>query len=135
MAAMFDFLCEKCGTRGEFFVDNSKVLIPCTCGGNAHVIWVKAPGMRREFLGYHDIQLGRYIETRSERDRLLKERGLVAIPPDEWRHTASTAHEDEDAGWDHEAFQNAAEKAYNDLKYGNIPEPEAPADISEPIIK
>lgn len=123
---LYDAQCGDCEALYEAFAGRgSEVNFKCQCcpRGVVRVVWLKAPGVVQDSVGRYDIQLGRYISTRTERDRLLKERGLVALGPDEFRRTSSQRHDEPD-GWDHDAFTNAAEKAANDLHYGNIPKVE-----------
>jgi len=79
---------------------------PCqNCGGVAHQVWLKAPGLAgveepstrgvsRTFQPGKDLQSGQYFESRTDRDRWLKQRGLEALGPEEYDRSRKAAKED-----------------------------------------
>lgn len=119
--ALFDAICSKCRTHSEVYADSGKGLrLDCPCGGVVTVVWLKAPGVVGAGTPYFDTQLGVEVSSRQHRDRLLKERGLVALGPDEYRRTQSQLHA-EAAPDNSGAFREAMTKAWSDVKSGNVP--------------
>lgn len=84
-------------------------------------MWLKAPGIAPDIQPYFDIQLGKQINTRQERDAILKAKGLVALGPDEIRRTDSQNHAEPENIIDKALFKDAAEKAWADVRAGNVP--------------
>lgn len=100
--------------------------IPCSCGGTATRVWVRAPGVGNKAKGkfpYFDTQLGITLESPQHRERVAKERGLVIMGAEEHERTirAANANAEPESMIDGERWRDAAEKAWNDMKYGNVP--------------
>lgn len=122
----FDYLCRHCRRHVEILVEPGPIpTFPCECGGVLVQTWLKAPGMSPDVTPYFDQQLGVQINSRQQRDAMLKERGLVAMGPDESRWTESQAHGRSDDPIDHGRFREAAEKAWSDIENGRVPLKEA----------
>jgi hypothetical protein len=72
--------------------------------------------------GYFDTQLGRYISSRDEKRRILKERGLEEVSAEEHRRGFETFKDPTDVIPENDPKLRAAmEKAYADTVAGNIP--------------
>lgn len=133
-----DFKCTKCGMVAEVTFDSSSDFRkewPCAnCGGVAVQIWLRAPGLAgveepstrgvsRSFEPGYDIQSGRYFNTRSERDRYVKARGLELMGPQEWDRTRKAMPESPEHKVNERALEEAAQKAWERLQAGERPEP------------
>ena len=93
---VYDFLCEKCADSFEavsFYEERIAGVRSqrCPdCGQYGEVVWLKAPGMQgeenvsKQEIDAARMQLGVKVETRSQLNRVLKERGLVAVTKDEF---------------------------------------------------
>ena len=134
MLSLHDFKCLKDGMVFELFVEGAPPrTVECPCGGVAERVWLKAPGVVGDIAPYYDVQLGRQVNSRQERDAILKSKGLIAMAPEEFKRTENNHHAPGD-NWDSTAFGEAAEKAWSDTINGNIPLVEArplPNDVSE----
>ena len=110
MPATHDYHCLKCGAFTEVTwlrFEDFRRDVECGCGGVAVQTWRKAPGLAgvsepgtrgitRTFEpGRYDIQAGRSFASRSERDRYLKAKGLIAMGPEEFKRTRDNANEPE----------------------------------------
>lgn len=118
-----DFQC-KCGRIQEVFYPAGLVedFISCDCGRTAERVWLKAPGVAGDIEPYYDVQLGCQINSKQQRERIAKERGKVLLGPDEFRRTNNTLHaETVDHEADQRKFREAMEKAWSDVKNGNVP--------------
>jgi len=117
-----DFQCLRCGKVFELFLDYALNTVNCRyeCGGIAQRVWLKAPGVIGDITPGYDIQLGKYVSSRQERDRILKERGLVAIGPDESRRWDNVRHEAPDPPMDRARLVDAYEKAVSDHVNGRV---------------
>lgn len=136
-----DYCCQTCGTTGEFLLDSPLDVIRCTCGGFATRVWLKAPGIKNKAKGLfpqYDIQLGMTVESPQHRDRILKERGLTVISKKEFDRLPEPTPIEEQNFVDKAAWREAAEKAWNDIKYGNVPPAEIPTvkdlEVDTPIL-
>lgn len=102
--------------------------LPCRCGKKLVRFFEGAPGMQPDiWVPYHDHGLGVTVTSRSQRDRIAKEKGLSIVSTEEFNKKTGHASQKEEFGWDREKWRDCAEKAYNDLKYGNVEVPETPA--------
>lgn len=118
---LFDAQCQKCKTKCEIVAPRgSGISIPCSCGGVYSVVWLKPPGMAPDISPYYDVQLGVQINSRQHRDSILKEKGLVALGPDEVRRTESQGHSPEPQ-WDSEEFQRIAAECWRQTVNHEIP--------------
>lgn len=119
-----DYRCQSCGTTGEFLLDEPVDFIRCTCGGSATRVWLKAPGIKNKMKGLfpqYDMQLGVTVDSPQHRDRILKERGLTAISKKEFDRMPGPTQPEDEVYIEKNAWREAAEKAYNDIKFGNVP--------------
>ena len=80
---IYDYKCENCGEMFEGFsnLDDYKVCT-CSCGGKGNVCISVVKGgavsdYERKRFPYYDEQLDKYLETKKQKDQVLKERGLV----------------------------------------------------------
>ena len=95
-----------------------------SCGAPATRYFSRPPGMSPDahWSGYYDQQLGRYITSRDEKKRILKERGLEEISAEEHDRGMESCSEKEDViPHDDPKLREAMEKAYADTVAGNIP--------------
>jgi len=131
-----DFKCAKCGNIFVVAFDSSEDFQrtwPClTCGGNANQIWLQAPGLAgveepgtrgvsRSFEPGHDVQSGRFFNTRAERDRYVKGRGLELMGPKEWDRTFKALPSGPREP-DRATLEEAAQKSWERLQAGERPE-------------
>lgn len=145
-----DFRCGKCQFVFEVTFDSSldfKREWPCqNCGGVAVQIWLRAPGLAgveepstrgisRSFQPGYDIQSGRYFNSRSERDRYVKERGLVLMGPQEWDRTRKAQSETHTPKINERALEEAAQKSWERLQAGERPERMEQFKEDEPILE
>ena len=134
---LYDVRCTKCGAPGECYFESSAPapnrVARCSCGGDARVEWRAFGGMMGKNKGiypHHDIQLGLTIESSQHRDRVLKERGLGALGPDEFRRTLNNQHEPTPSMIDHPQLIEAMEKAHYEISNGIVPiEPPSPKSL------
>lgn len=120
----FDFKCRKCGSVGEVLLPSSQDILPCSCGGLADRVLVGSPVIKGKNKGrypYFDTQLGVTLESSQHRDRIAKERGLIIMGPDEHRRALANAHDATEPSVDSAGWKDAAEKAWSDIKSGNVP--------------
>ena len=130
-----DFACTKCGMRFEVTFDSSSDFRkewPCeNCGGVAVQIWLQAPGLAgveepstrgvaRSFEPGWDVQSGKYFNTRAERDRYVKGRGLELMGPKEWDRTLKNLPSEREP--DRATLEEAAQKSWERLQAGDRPE-------------
>ena len=106
---------------------------PCqNCGGVAIQVWLQAPGLAgveepgtrgvsRSFEPGHDVQSGRYFNSRAERDRYVKGRGLELMGPKEWDRTWKALPSEREP--DRATLEEAAQKSWERLQAGEKPEP------------
>jgi hypothetical protein len=120
----FDFRCRECGTVGEVLLPSAQDILPCSCGGLADRV-LTAPFIGNKAKGrypYVDTQLGITVESPQHRERVAKERGLLIMGPDEHRRALANAPEsDPEPSVDSKGWREAAEKAWADIKSGNVP--------------
>ena len=78
-----EFKCGQCGIKFEelFRVNEVPDEIPCSCGGvNRRCVSLIAstPGRWGDSHGYFDVGLGKHVKNEMDRERLMKEMGLVS---------------------------------------------------------
>lgn len=127
-----DFRCTKCNYTYEISFASSldfRREWPCpNCAGIGIQIWLKAPGLAgveepgtrgvdRSFIPGMDIQSGRYFNTRAERDRYVKSKGLELMGPKEWDRTRKNLPSREPKV-DETKLVDACEHAWQDLTAG-----------------
>lgn len=124
-----EYRCQGCRIEYEVFrhaaewpyPDN----FPCpSCGANVARYFSRPPGMSPDphWNGYFDQQLGRYISSRDEKRRILKEKGLEEVSAEEHRRGFEGYSEKEDVIPENDPkFRDAMEKAWADMKAGNLP--------------
>lgn len=100
--------------------------ILCPCGQMAPQVWLQAPAIQPDpyWNPQYDRQLGAMITSKQQRDQILKEKGLVAISKEEFTRRAGDVDPDPEPEVDRTLLKETAEKAWNDLKYGNVPKPQ-----------
>jgi hypothetical protein len=135
-----DFHDPKCGQTFEVtFACSSDFRreVPCYCGGTAHQVWLRAPGLAgvsepgtrgvsRSFEPGHDVQSGRWFNDRAERDRYVKGRGLELMGPKEWDRTMKSLPDPTDREPNRATLEKAAQKSWERLQAGERPEPMEP---------
>jgi len=132
-----DFRCLKCGIVGEALVESGTTLTGCSCGGLAVLVWLKAPGVANKSKGIYprfSTQLGCLVESAQHENRVAKEKNLYAMGPEEHTRTLKNLSEPEEVYVDPQGFREAAEKAYAEIKSGNVPlerHEATPTDIIE----
>lgn len=134
MIVAHDYRCDRCGAIDEVAVDGNAVpaTVDChSCMNGPYVmavmrrIWLRAPAVHGDISPYFNTQLGCMVESKQHFDRILKERGKVALGPDEARRSQNMAHEPSEPELDKEKFRDAMEKSWADMQSGNIPLVEA----------
>lgn len=130
-----DFHCRDCGETQEVgfatFIDFRRE-VPCLCGGRAFQVWTRAPGLAgvsepgtrgiaKSFNpGQYDVQAGRVFESRTERDKYVKSRGLVAMGADEYRRSVNGVSGDPEPKFEKAKLREAMEASYAEQKAGKI---------------
>jgi hypothetical protein len=101
---------------------------PCqNCAGVAQQIWLRAPGLagveepstrgiRRTFQPGYDVQSGRVFNSRTEREKWAKGRGLEGLGPEEFKRTKDAVPSDPEP--DFSGLPAAMNDAYNETKAG-----------------
>lgn len=118
-----DYRCLRCHNVVEVTFSIHERLpesVPCTCGGAYFRVWLQAPAMHSDLSPYWDVQLGCQINSKQERDAILKRKGLVAVGPDEARWTSSQAHDQEPA-FDSEKFREVCQDVWHKIETKEIP--------------
>lgn len=122
-----------CGQLTRIYFDLSQYpypdALPCRCGGQLVRFFEGAPGIEPDIWHpYFDHGLGTWVKSRAHRQRVAREKGFDEIMGKEEFERSRKAHTPKDefafSEADRTAFRDAADKAYNDLKYGNVPIPE-----------
>lgn len=103
--------------------------LPCACGGQLVRFFEGAPGMAADVWNpYYDVGLGAWVKSRAHRKELAAAAGFDEILGPEEYERSRKAHVPKDeftfSEKDKETFRDCADKAMNDLKYGNVPAPE-----------
>lgn len=144
MPVMRDWECP-CGESGEIYIENATnypTEFKHLCGQTARLIW-KSFGPKGRLGGdkgrfpYFDVGLGVTVNSSKHRSDIAKSRGLEIMGREEFTRSAeNTPDRSDDMQWDRPAWREAAEKAWNDLKYRNVPEPTLTtmADVSADLI-
>jgi len=112
--------------------------IPCSCGGRLTRFFERAPGMTPDIWSpYYDHQLGAVVTSRAQREQVAREKGFEIMGKEEFDRNRKMHSPKEDMPWDGEKFRDAAEKAYNDLKYGNVevPKPATVDMATDPVVE
>lgn len=94
-----------------------------SCGSAAVRYFSRPPSMSPDphWTGYYDQQLGKWISSRDEKRRILKEKGLEEISAAEHNRGFQTMTEKEDVIPENDPkFREAMEKAWADMKAGNL---------------
>lgn len=123
-----EYRCQTCRVEYEYnftldqwpYVDD---FVCPACGGLAVRYFSAAPSMSPDphWAGYFDQQLGRFISSRDEKHRLLKEKGLEEVSTEEHKRLYEGYTEKEDVIPEGDPkFREAMEKAYADMQAGNI---------------
>ncbi len=123
--ANHDFECQGCGSLFEQNVPYPKMHegISCIyCGQLAVMVWRRAPFMSPDPYWHpqYDPQLGVEITSKAQKEEILRSRNLTTVSKEEFtRRFESQA--DAEPQLDRQALRDAAEKAWNDVKNGNVP--------------
>lgn len=74
---VYSYECPKCHEITEAFrrVDERN-LMTCDCGAQMEIVILSAPNHPKEMLPHFDNGLGAYVRDRSDRKRIMKEKGL-----------------------------------------------------------
>lgn len=127
-----------CGALTRIYFDQSQYpfpdALPCRCGGQLVRFFESAPGIAPDIWNpQYDMALGQVIHSRQHRKEVAASLGFDEILGVEEYERSRKAHSPKDeftfSEADRAAFRDAADKAMNDLKYGNVPVPE-PATLS-----
>jgi hypothetical protein len=124
------YRCE-CGERATIYYAINQYPypeeLPCRCGKRLVRFFERAPGMAPDIWHpYYDHQLGSVVTSRAQRDRVAKEKGLAIMGREEFDRSRKAHTPKDEMPFDRERWRDAADKAYNDLKYGNVAIPEMP---------
>lgn len=133
-----EYHCKACGARYEYVFAVQEWPYPeacecAKCGAVATRYFSTPPAMSPDphWSGYYDQQLGRYINSREEKRRLLKEKGLEEVSNREFQRGFEAATDKEDVIPENDPkFRAAMEKAYADMQAGNL-EPVTPRKVSQ----
>lgn len=128
---LHDYFCSSCGSGFEAMVDVGQRVLPCpSCHtGKADRVFKKVASMLGKSKGrfpYFDTQLGVTLESSQHRDRVAKERGLVAMGPEEFersRHAPRTPDPMDTDAVDPKLIE-CAKRAWDDVKFGRVPNEE-----------
>ena len=123
-----EYRCQGCRIEYEVFRHAAEWPYPdefsCpSCGALVVRYFSRPPGMSPDphWNGYYDQQLGRYITSRDEKRRILKEKGLEEVSAEEHRRGFETSTEKEDVIPENDPkFRAAMEKAWADMQAGNL---------------
>lgn len=87
---MYEFECPDCGERAETYTSMLHVEPlpwPCLACVGA-MTWVPScPTIRPDTLGYYDEGLGKFLDSRTQRSRIMREQGVEEVGTSE-RHGA-----------------------------------------------
>jgi hypothetical protein len=117
-----DLKCQSCGLLlRDIRLMSVKEVATLQCGrchGRLGIIYLAFPGLLgvetgSSFKSGYDVQLGKSFDSRSERDSYVRQKGLVAMGPDEYRRTMNTMHDSEPA-FDDAGFEGAAKRAWQE---------------------
>lgn len=141
-----DYRCSKCSTTYEIawntFEDFRKE-VDCACGGTAIQVWRKAPGLagveepstrgvRRTFHAGLDVQTGKYFQSRVERERYIRSRGLEIIGPEEHKRMLTQITPDPEP--EMAGLKDAMEKSWQELHAGKPAPPMGQIDLGKDIV-
>lgn len=110
--------------------------LPCRCGQKLVRFFEGAPAIDPVIWNpYYDQQLGMTITSNSQRRAVLKAKGLDMVSTEEFNRKNKEATPDHEMKWDSQKWKDSAEKAYNDLKYGNVEAPAPPTvDTDDAVV-
>ncbi len=110
--------------------------LPCRCGQKLVRFFEGAPSIDPDVWNpYYDQQLGVMITSNAQRKQVMKEKNLDAVSTEEFNRKSRDAEPPAEMKWDSKLWHESAEKAYNDLKYGNVPVPETTAiDTADGVV-
>ena len=136
-----EYHCRACGAEYEYVFAVQEWPYPeaCECGRCGAVAtryFSQPPAMSPDphWSGYYDTQLGKWIGSRDEKRRLLKEKGLEEVSSQEFNRGFETAPEKDDVmPKDDPKFRAAMEKAYADMKAGNLA-PVTPRKVEPDVV-
>ncbi len=122
---LFDFCCPKCGAIGEQLVEPGTKILPCSCGGEAVQIWMKAPGVGNKAKGkypYFDTGLAMTVESPQQRQRIADAKGLTIMGREEFARNAANSQTAPTENYiDREKWRESAQKAWQDIKSQAVP--------------
>lgn len=108
----------------------------CRCGGALRLYFKRAPGMVPDIWNpYHDQQLGITVSSRAQLNQHLKEKNLAPVSTEEFNRKARDQAQPDEMKWDSKKWHESAQKAYNDLYYGNVEVPATPSvDTAQALV-
>ena len=134
---LYDHRCRVCRKVFEDFSEAAVTIVECrACGGPADRVWIKFGGMLGKSKGIYprfDVQLGCNVESSQHLNRIVKERGLYAMGPDEhkrWLNAPSAPDPLDDPNPDPELIE-CAKKAWEDVKHKRVPIPDPTPALEE----
>ncbi len=113
--------------------------LPCACGGQLVRFFERAPGMAPDVWNpTYDHALGAWVTSRRQREEIAKEKGLAIMGKEEYERSRK-AHVPKDeftfSPEEKKLLHESAEKAWNDLHYGNVEAPETPTvDMADVVV-
>lgn len=126
---LFDYACRVCGSKFEALVEKDEKVIPCPAcrAGSADrlITWRGGVlGKSKGLFPYFDTQLGVTVESSQHRDRVAKERGLVAMGPEEFERSRNAPRAPDPMDTDEVDPQliECAKRAWDDVKFGRVPD-------------
>ena len=132
-----------CGQKTRIYFDLSQYPfpeeLPCRCGGRLVRFFEGAPGMAPDVWNpTYDHALGAWVTSRKQREQVAKSKGLEIMGKEEFERSRK-AHVPKDeftfTPEESQKLRDCAEKAYNDLHYGNVEVPEIPTvDTTEAVV-
>lgn len=136
----FRCTCGK-GTRIYFPLESYPYpdALPCTCGGQLVRFFEGAPGMAPDVWNpTYDHALGAWVTSRKQREQIAREKGFEIMGKEEFDRSRKAAKpKDEFTFTEQEKglLRESAEKAWNDIKYGNVEVPETPTvDTADAVV-
>ena len=95
---LYDYQCDSCNTVFESYNKMAECRnAECPkCKAIARQVFITPPMAYREILPYFDRGLGRHVNDRSERKRIMAEKGLVEADSSVDRFVKETREEDAD---------------------------------------
>jgi len=95
---LYDYRCDSCNIVFEAYnkMDKCRNAECPKCKAEAHQVFITPPMAYKEILPHFDRGLGRYVNDRSERKRIMAEKGLVEADSSVDRFVKETREEDAD---------------------------------------